>query len=395
MPLITTRITAGQSATLKNSPLTNAEIDNNFININNAIIASQDVTGFPDRTTSTISWIDATRTLTLTPVGGLTVFFRGAAYTISSAKTITITNSSGGQFIYYDYTTDSLKDAGAAPNFATQIVVAYIYWNSVDSKAVIIGDERHQASRDTTWHGYQHNTIGTIWKSGGDASYTVNNTNTVTLSIAGPVVIADEDLDHTIVDSVSPANQFEQTLSGPGNFPILYLSGTNYRQIDPTTVPWYPSTTRAYYNQISAGSGALATATADNNYIVYWVVATNDTRYPIKLIMGRGEYSDYGSAETEDFNAYNLSLPEIAPMYKIILQTSSSFTGNTARVKIAGVRELIGKQNARSNSFDTLSHNALSDRNLADQHSIASITNLQTTLDSVAGASVAMAIALG
>jgi hypothetical protein len=59
------------------------------------------------------------------------------------------------------------------------------------------------------------------------------------------------------------------------------------------------------------------------------------------------------------------------------------------------VRELLGKQNARSNSFDNLSHDALSDRFLADQHSIASITNLQTTLDSVAGASVAMAIALG
>lgn len=35
MSSITTRVTAGSGATVKNAPLTNAEIDNNFINLNN------------------------------------------------------------------------------------------------------------------------------------------------------------------------------------------------------------------------------------------------------------------------------------------------------------------------------------------------------------------------
>jgi hypothetical protein len=155
------------------------------------------------------------------------------------------------------------------------------------------------------------------------------------------------------------------------------------------------SSTRAYYNPISGTSGSLATASADDTFIVYWVVATNDTRTPIKIIMGRNLWTTYSEAETENFESYGLPMPEIAPMYKVILKTRSSYTQNTSRVNIVAVRELFGKQNARSNTFDTFSHDALSDRNLADQHSIASITGLQTQLDSVAGASVAMAIALG
>jgi hypothetical protein len=111
--------------------------------------------------------------------------------------------------------------------------------------------------------------------------------------------------------------------------------------------------------------------------------------------MGRNTWSSYGEAETENFDSYGLPMPEIAPMYKFVLKTRSSYTQNLARVNIVAVRELLGKQNARSNSFDSLSHDSLSDRFNADQHSIAAITNLQTTLDSINGATVAMAIALG
>jgi len=179
------------------------------------------------------------------------------------------------------------------------------------------------------------------------------------------------------------------------SLPILYLSGGAYKQTTATTIPWYPSSTRAYYNPVSGGSGSLAAAPADDLYVTYWLVATNDTRNPIKLIMGRNAWTTYAEAETENFDSYGLPMPEISPMYKIILKTRSSYTQNTARVNIVAFRELHGKQNARSNSFDTLSHDALSDRFNANQHSIGSITDLQTTLDSVAGASVAMAIALG
>lgn len=402
MPLITTRITAAADATVKGSPLTNAEIDQNFININNAVTLSADATGFVNRTSNTISFNDATRTLTLAPTGAnFTIYYRGKAVLIDVPKTITIANSSGGHWIHWDYNQNRLVDLGSVPNIKDNLLVAYIYWDASLAFATFFSDERHAVSNDKQWHYHEHTTIGAIWKSGGDVSCTINNSNNVGVSVATPLVIADEDLEHTINHSDSPALAYEQNLSSGGtglaSIPILYLNGTTYTQPNTTgtTLPWYPSTTRAYYNQVTNGVGSLVTASSDDTFIVYWLVATNDTRYPVKLIMGRAAHATYGDAETENFEAYGLPMPEIAPLYKFILKTRSSYTQNLARVNIIGVRELMGKQNARSNSFDTFSHDSLSDRFLADQHSIAAITNLQTTLDSINGATVAMAIALG
>lgn len=400
MPLITTRVTSAVDATTKNAPLTNAEIDQNFINLNTALINSGDATGFVDRTSSTLSFNDATRTLTFAPTGSnFTMYHRGREIVVSSSQTLVISNSPGSHWIHWDYAQNRLVDLGANPNIRDNLLVAYIYWDSSSSYAPIFADERHSVSRDTQWHYYQHTTNGAIWKSGGDITYTVNNTNDVSISIAGPIVLADEDLEHTIANAETPTLPYEQTLSNTAqsdaNLPILYLNGTVYKQLTATTLPWYPSTTRAFYNPVVSNSGSLTSAAADDLFVIYWIVATNDTRAPVKLIMGRGAYATYAEAETENFDSYGLPMPEIAPMYKVILKTRSSYTQNLARVNIVGIREILGKQNARSNSFETISHDALSDRFSSNQHSISSITDLQATLDSVAGASVAMAIALG
>ncbi len=400
MPLITTRVTAATEATVKNAPLTNSEIDANFVNLNNALIQSGDVTGFVNRTSSSLVFEDASRTLTLAPTGAnFTIYYKGKAVLISGNQTIVLSNSSGSHWIHWDFNQNRLVDLGASPNFRDNLLVAYIYWDSTSSYAPIFADERHSVTRDMTWHHYQHTTTGAIWKSGGDITYTVNNPNTVGIAFSGPVVLADEDLEHTISNIDTPLEPYSQSLmhgtTGLATLPILYLNGTTYKQTSSSNTPWMTSSTRAYYNSISGSSGSLITAASDDLYVVYWVVATNDSRTPIKLVMGRNSWATYSEAETENFDSYGLPMPEIAPMYKVILKTRSSYTQNTSRVNIMTVRELYGKQNARGNSFDTLSHDSLSDRNLADQHAISSITGLQTQLDSVAGASVAMAIALG
>jgi len=395
MPLITTRVTAATDATVKNAPLTNTEIDTNFINLNKALALTQDGTGFPDRTSSILSFNKLTRTVSIAPSGvNFSVYYRGREFIISTTKSVTLTNSNGGRYISYNYNTGNLEDAGANPNFATTIVVAYVWWSVTDGDAIIFADERHSSARDTSWHHYTHNTNGAIWRSGGDATYTINNTNTVTVGFSTPMVLADEDVEHSVIDG-STGTPYVQTLNSNANLPILYLSGTTYRQTAATTTPWYQSSTRAYYNPIVSGNGSLAIAASNDLYLCYWVILTNCSIYPVKLVMGRGTYATYGEAETENFDAYSLPMPEIAPMYKVILKTSDTYTQNVARINIVGFRELVGKQNARNNSFDTLSHDSLSDRFNADQHSIESITGLQTQLDSAAGAAVAMAIALG
>jgi hypothetical protein len=395
MPLITTRVTAATDATLKNAPLTNTEIDTNFINLNKALALTQDGTGFPDRTSSTLSFNKLTRTVSITPTGAnFSVWYRGREYVISTTKSVTLTNSNGGRYIAYNYNTGNLEDVGANPTFSTSILVAYVWWSVSDGDAIIFADERHSSSRDTNWHYYQHNNNGAIWRSGGDATYTINNPNTVTLGFTTPMILVDEDIEHTIIDGAT-GTPYVQTLNSNANLPILYLSGTTYRQTTASTIPWYQSSTRAYYNPIVSGNGSLAIAASNDLYLCYWIVLTNCSIQPVKLVMGRGTYATYGEAETENFTDYGLPMPEISPMYKVILKTSDTYTQNVARINIVGFKELIGKQNARSNSFDTMSHDSLSDRFNADQHSIASITGLQSQLDTASGSAVAMAIALG
>lgn len=386
MTSITTRVTSGVGATVKSAPLTNAEIDQNFINLNSAIVTnadvSKDLTGFPDTTTSTISFDEATRTLTLAPAASsFTLYYRGTPYVVSGSKTIQISNTSGGRYIIYDYTNSVLLDVGEAISISTNILVAYIYWDATSGKAIIFGDERHQASRDTTWHATQHNTIGALWKSGGVSSCTLNNGNLINYGLSTPIVLADEELDYTVVHSGNPVARYEQNLNGSGYFPILYLSGTTYKQTTPTIVPWLAGTSRASYNLITGGSGSLAD-TPTEKFIVYWCVATNDTKYPIKMVMGRNYYDSQAAADTnETFESYGLPIPEIVPMHKIILKVSDTFTQNTQRVQIVSTKEILGQQNRRFNSFDGLSHNSLSNRFSSDQHTIAAITGLQTALD--------------
>jgi hypothetical protein len=91
MPLITTRVTAATDATVKGTPLTNSEIDQNFINLNTALTQSGDVTGFSSRANNTLTFNDATRTLTLAPTGAnFTMYYKGKAILIDAPKTLSL-----------------------------------------------------------------------------------------------------------------------------------------------------------------------------------------------------------------------------------------------------------------------------------------------------------------
>jgi len=127
MPLITTRVSPASDATVKGSPLTNAEIDQNFINLNNAITVSGDVTGFVNRTSSTINFDDVTRTLTLAPTGAnFTMYYKGKSVLIDTPKTVILANSSGSHWIHWDYNQAKLVDVGSNPNIRDHLLVAYI-----------------------------------------------------------------------------------------------------------------------------------------------------------------------------------------------------------------------------------------------------------------------------
>lgn len=304
---------------------------------------TKDMTGFANTADSDFSFDTGTRTLSLFPTGlSYKVYYRGKAFTIETTKTVTIANTPGGRYIKLDPVTLNLIEGGSIPSIIDDLLVAYIYWNG--SSAIILGDERHSAARDTSWHQAQHLNVGAIWRNGGDIAYTLNS-NTVSLGLSG-VTIADEDLVHSITHSASPSSKYEQVLNTNAIIPVLYLIGTNYTQTTPSSDPWVPFTpgSRAAYNSIVSGSGSLVEV-GNGKFVSYWLLATNDSQYPIKLLMGSAEHATEKDAIAETFINYGLPFPEMVPMYKIILQTQNGYA-NAAKVHIISVSEIVSRQSS-------------------------------------------------
>lgn len=343
-------------------------------------LATGDIHGIVDRTASTISFTEGTRTFTVTPVSGSWTFYnKGTLYTVSAVKTIQIANTDGARFIRINPSTLNLEDGGSIPDFQNDVVLAYIYWNATTQKCIILGDERHGSKRDTTWHSNQHLNVGTVWRTGGALGYTLNNASTVALDVGTPLNIADEDLLHQITHSATPSADYQQILNTAASLEVLYLSGTAYASTTPSTSPWVAGTSLARYNQVTGGNGSLVDAT-ENSYITYWMLATNDTRRPIKLVLGRAVHASLDDAYAEDFVEYGLSFAEQVFMYQIVVQTSASYTANTAKIVIAAVRRIQTKLASSVASLPATEHNQLTGRDIADGHTIGAITGLTTAL---------------
>lgn len=343
-----------------------------------------DITGFPNRTDTTLSWDPNNLLFTLAPTGAsFTLWYRGEEITITGSKTLTITDSSGGRYIQYNPSTGELEegDINGHLSILGDLLVAYIWWDADNQNTLVFGDERHASHRDTQWHLSQHLDVGAVWRSGGAVSYTLQNDASVGIAFGAPIVFADEDVVHTITHSASPSNPYEQTLEGTASIPTIYLDGTSYVQTSPSTLPWIGGTNRAYYNQVTGGVGSLVEADS-GTYMIYWIVATNDSLNPVKAVMGKLDHAQLSDAEAETFDNYGLPMPELVPMYKVVLSVNDANTANTSKVEIEGVYQLRSRESSLSAGFSATSHNALTERGANDQHPISAITGLQTSLNS-------------
>ena len=373
-------ITVGNLITGSGAYYTNGE---QLVTLGNIATVTGDIQGIVDRTASNIYFNDATRTLTMAPVSGpWTYYYKGALHTVSSNVSVTIANTSGARFIRFDPTTDTLLEGGPVPDFLNDVITTYVYFDASAGKGLIIGDERHGSKRDTTWHSNQHLNVGTVWRTGGTLTYALNTAANIQIGVGTPLTIADEDLLHTITNSATPNGFYQQILTTAASLEVLYLNGTTYSSTTANTTPWIAGTSLASYNLITAGSGSLVDAT-EGKYFTYWLIATNDVRSPVKLVLGRTLFDTVDAAYAEDFVEYGLSFAEQVFMYQLVVQTSASYA-NAPKIVVAGVRKITAKLSTSAASLSATEHNNLSGRDALDTHSIGSISGLQTTLDAKA-----------
>lgn len=302
-------------------------------------------TGFLDRTSSTLSFNDSTRTFTITPVGSFSVYFSGSPVTFSTPQSQTIPNTSGIYFFYFDRATGALTVASTFSEdiISTHVFASVVAWNAVQGKHVYFADERHGLVMDGATHLHLHTSLGAQYISGlGLGDFTVDASGDLNahaqFSVANGV-IRDEDLKFSIIDGAP------QDIAPIANLPILYRIGTTwYRTIAdvfPVITPakaTYTNTGRIAYNLLSGGNWSLAEV-ANNEYTVVHVLATNDIEFPIQAVAG-GTYNTISAARDgalQEFKTYTgLPFTEFVLLGTVVYEAANSYT-NSPKARIRSV----------------------------------------------------------
>jgi hypothetical protein len=310
----------------------------------NTVRTSNEPIGHEDPTQSTISFNEGTREFSISPVSAShTVWCVGKRYIKTTTETITIPDTSGLYYIYYN-TSGSLAYKTTFFTWDQDTPTAYIYWNDSTNKAYFFADERHGITLDWQTHEYLHRTRGAVIASGfGASNYSIvgdgSSNSHAQIDIANGTFF-DEDLQVDIVHSNTPtANTWQQDLQGPGLIPVFYRSGSSWVKDTATSYPLKQGTSRAQYNLYSGGTWSATDVTQNGNFTISWIVATNNLNEPVLAIMNQSEYNNIGQAEAAKFSDLDLTdLPivEFRLLYRVIFQTSSTYS-NTPKSRFANI----------------------------------------------------------
>lgn len=251
--------------------------------------------------TGTLSWVNATRTITVT---GLQYYYKGTQVTVASAS-IQIANTVGLWFISFNSIDGTLSAVRNTPWDLNEVVtVATIHWNGTLGATT---NEQHGHRRDIGWHKWAHLTIGVRYGSGLDMIAPALNTPS-TISFTGGT-IWDEDIAATI-QAATQCRLWYETAAGVWNWTVensLYGAAVSY-----VDTPSYTLT-------------AITTA----QYMVYWVYATPDITIPIYSVMSSvvAPYTTIAQARAAippNLAGTGIS-PEVKLLYKVIFRGDETF----------------------------------------------------------------------
>lgn len=334
--------------TLENAAKWSSKLDVSVFDEQNQTV--KDPTGFPNRTDSTFSFNDGTRTFTIQPTGASFDYWtQGTKHTITTNKTLVLPNVTAKYFIYFNEVGETL---GYSTTFSDAILnlkvfVATVYYNATTGKGEFVVDERHGLTMDWATHFHLHNAFGTRYYGGFGLSYTAGDGSLdahAEIALGGGT-IADEDIPTTIVDDPAPSAFFEQILSPIAQIPVVYKLGTGEWQKDTANNwPIKDGGGNIYYNLETLGVYSLQAVT-NNNYVAVWIFATPEINTPVISILGQREDGSLNDAKNN--NTYDtidwgdLPSQEYKILYRLIYEHKSTY-GNSVKARIVDVLDLRG-----------------------------------------------------
>ena len=307
-----------------------------------AIVATSEPTGFPNRTDTTLAFDGASRVFTLAPVASsFEVFLAGVKRKFTSSLTVTLTDDDGLWYVYIDSTTGALT---ATQTFSILIItrhafVSVLYFDAVNDAAIFLADERHGIVMDAATHAYQHTTRGAAYGAGlALGNLVVDATGTdpshARLSVSDGF-FNDEDIRTDIVDGAP------QDLAPIAYVPVFYRSGsTAWRRKTADSFPFVYSGTAGFvgaggrppHNNNAGGVWSLVEV-GENKFFLVHFFATNNVAAPIIAVQGIAQYDTQSAARagatTEINSMTGLPFPEIVALGTVIAQASSAHSNVT------------------------------------------------------------------
>ena len=317
-------------------------------NSKEAIEATNEPTGFPNRTDSFIFFDEETRLFSISAdddnpsgSGSFEIWQKGVKYTIEGPVTFEIADTSGYTYIYFDegeidgvLNPTHLQLDTAIENY---VLAGIIYWNANTNEVVIFGDERHGLIMSGATHHYLHDTIGAKYQTGFTAAdYILNTKSNAALTFT--VVdgrFYDEDLEIDVTDDGTGTDPYTQILNtSDALIPVMYRDAVDgsWAEDPPSDLPYKNNgvDTNLNWNEESGGA-FIQTPLVSNRYMSYTLISTNDRVNPVKMIQGQATYisktAALEGAETEIIAFGEFPSTEIILLYRFIMQ-SGNFTGD-------------------------------------------------------------------
>jgi uncharacterized protein (TIGR02145 family) len=269
------------------------------------------------------SFDDGSREFTLTAIGSTFGYFvQGIWYTKSEAESIAIANTTGMHFIVYNGANleeITLDEWLQVLQYKTKCLVAAIYWNATEQKAILKSAEPHTHTISGQEHYRVHTSEGTRYAGGLGLSIHTNNWQ---LNVEEGTII-DEDIPIVIQDDITTI--FGQNLTVLESLKLYRfgLGAWKYDDTIPANIVYLSSGNKVYHNVNTGGTWSLA-ETAVNRFSAMWVVATNDWDNPVVMVMGQGDAGTLKQAQDgnllADMNFSGLPTAEFRILGRVIVK---------------------------------------------------------------------------